>query len=157
MDDGLAAYMNCNEKKHTTACHKRPTVSGEACDAKNTEALAPRSQTAGGGGRGTPTQDHIASVVQHARSPYVGLSGSPLASCEGRSSQQVMRPGRKPDPGPAGAGSRCSTYTLIEPRPGCNGAQWSPGVRQQQPRRALLEDTPGFSHDQQCLGPRPGG
>jgi hypothetical protein len=52
MDDGLAAYMNCNEKKNTTACHKRPTVSGEACDAKNTEALAPRSLRAGGGGAG---------------------------------------------------------------------------------------------------------
>jgi hypothetical protein len=57
-----------------------------------------------------------------------------------------LRPGRKPGwapaPGPresARAAPRARKYRRAA-RLGCNGAQWSPGVRQQQPR-ALLEDT----------------
>jgi hypothetical protein len=46
---------------------------------------------------------------------------------------------------PRTSGSRLALYRRTSKyrraaRPGCNGAQWSPGVRQQQPR-ALLEDT----------------
>jgi hypothetical protein len=82
-----------------------------------------------------------------------------LAVCEGtRAALQTenqsgswhgrrLQPRRKPGPGLPGAGSvalvsavpRRRKYRRAA-RPGCNGAQWSHVVRQQQPR-ALLEDT----------------
>jgi hypothetical protein len=75
--------------------------------------------------------------------PSIFYLGDSYPAIEQRSCRRKrLRPWRKPGPGPrvsARAAPRPRKYRRAA-RLGCNGAQWSPVVRQQQPR-ALLEDT----------------